>query len=62
MMEEGTSSPTTSGRVANGGGICISDTVHDHVRDKLAHVYDDRGEQVGSARFSRRAATLTPSP
>jgi adenylate cyclase len=32
--------------LAQPGGICISGTVHDQVRDKLALVYEDVGEQV----------------
>jgi class 3 adenylate cyclase len=32
--------------LAEPGGICISGTVHEQVRDKLAHSYADLGEQV----------------
>src|SRR5882762_2827337 len=32
--------------LAEPGGICISGTAHDQVRDKLALAYDDAGEQV----------------
>src|SRR5215831_13632722 len=32
--------------LAEPGGICISGTVHDHVRYKLALAYDDIGEQT----------------
>src|SRR5262249_13334086 len=31
--------------LADPGGICISGTVHEQVRDKLALAYEDRGEQ-----------------
>src|SRR5215469_5739331 len=31
--------------LADPGGICISGTVHDQVRDRLALSYEDRGEQ-----------------
>jgi adenylate cyclase len=32
--------------IAEPGGICISGTAHDQVRDKLALSYEDRGEQA----------------
>src|SRR3989441_3188051 len=32
--------------LAEGGGICISRTVHDHVKNKLALGYEDLGEQA----------------
>ena len=32
--------------LAEPGGVCISGTVHDQVRDKLTLTYEDRGEQV----------------
>jgi adenylate cyclase len=32
--------------LADPGGICISGTAHDQVRDKLALAYEDAGEQV----------------
>src|SRR6202521_5703205 len=32
--------------IAEPGGICISGTAYDHVRDKLALGYEDRGEQA----------------
>src|SRR6266446_9482883 len=31
--------------LAEPGGICISRTVRDHIRDKLAYPFEDRGEQ-----------------
>jgi len=31
--------------LAEPGGICVSGTVHDHVRDKLDFAFDDLGEQ-----------------
>jgi adenylate cyclase len=31
--------------LAEPGGICISRTVHDHIRDKLGYPFEDRGEQ-----------------
>ena len=31
--------------LAEPGGICISRTVHDQIRDKLPHAFDDLGEQ-----------------
>ena len=31
--------------LAEPGGICISRTVHDHIRDKLGYSFEDRGEQ-----------------
>src|SRR5437660_5530420 len=33
-------------RLAQPGGICISGTVYEQVRDKLALRYDDRGQQT----------------
>jgi hypothetical protein len=32
--------------LADPGGICLSGTVHDQVRDKLNLAYEDRGEQA----------------
>ena len=32
--------------LAEPGGICISRTVRDHIRDKLACPFDDMGEQT----------------
>jgi TolB-like protein/class 3 adenylate cyclase len=32
--------------LADPGGICISGTVHEHVRAKLAYPFEDRGEQT----------------
>src|ERR1700686_4574848 len=31
--------------LAEPGGICISQTVRDHIRDKLAYPFEDRGDQ-----------------
>src|SRR5690348_8892833 len=31
--------------LAEPGGICVSRTVRDHIRDKLAYPFEDRGEQ-----------------
>jgi TolB-like protein len=31
--------------LADAGGVFVSNTVHDHVRDRLPFVFDDRGEQ-----------------
>jgi adenylate cyclase len=31
--------------LARPGGVCVSGTVHDHIRDKLGIVFDDLGEQ-----------------
>src|ERR1700719_99906 len=31
--------------LAEPGGICISRTVRDHIRDKLAYPFEDRGDQ-----------------
>ena len=53
--------------LADPGGICISGTVHEQVRDKLALAYEDRGEQAvkNIARPVRvwrvRLDTATPS-
>ena len=32
--------------LAEPGGLCISGTVHDHIRDKLPYAFEDRGEQT----------------
>jgi TolB-like protein/class 3 adenylate cyclase len=32
--------------LAEPGGICISGTVRDHIRDKLTYPFEDRGEQI----------------
>src|SRR4051794_34061902 len=32
--------------LAEPGGICISRTVRDHIRDKLPYIFEDRGEQT----------------
>jgi adenylate cyclase len=31
--------------LANAGGVLVSSTVHDHVRDRLPFVFEDLGEQ-----------------
>ena len=31
--------------LADAGGVCVSNTVHDHVRDRLPFVFEDLGEQ-----------------
>src|SRR6266850_1146046 len=31
--------------LAEPGGICVSGTVRDHIRDKLPYPFEDRGEQ-----------------
>jgi adenylate cyclase len=48
--------------LAEPGGVCVSDVVHDQIRDKLPYRFADRGEQtvtniarsVGSMRFASR--------
>src|SRR5262249_55200994 len=50
--------------LAEGGGICISGTVHDQVENKLALGYDYLGEQVvkNIAKPVRAYRVLTSSP
>src|SRR3984893_3736939 len=33
--------------LADAGGVLVSNTVHDHVRDRLPFVFEDLGEQQG---------------
>jgi class 3 adenylate cyclase len=51
--------------LADPGGICISGTVHEQVRDKLTLTYEDRGEQrfqggglLGRDEFARRSSAF----
>src|SRR6266481_2014935 len=47
--------------LAERGGICISRTVRDHIRDKLAYPFEDRGEQsVKNIARSVRVYALRP--
>jgi adenylate cyclase len=47
--------------LAEPGGICISATVHEHVRGKLAYPFEDRGEQALSSTEHRvRVYSLGP--
>ena len=61
--------------LANPGGVLVSSTVHDHVRDRLPFVFEDLGEQqvkniarpvrvyrvlIGGAPMARRAARAVP--
>jgi adenylate cyclase len=46
--------------LADAGGVFVSNTVHDHVRDRLPFVFEDLGEQhVKSIACDLRAPTLT---
>jgi adenylate cyclase len=36
--------------LADAGGVFVSNTVHDHVRDRLPFVFEDLGEQQGRRR------------
>src|SRR5206468_11716584 len=50
--------------LADAGGVFVSNTVHDHVRDRLPFVFEDLGEQqvkniVRPVRVYRVRATLT---
>jgi adenylate cyclase len=46
--------------LAEPGGICVSGTVRDHIRDKLPYPFEDRGEQ--SARTSLGLSGLCVAP
>ncbi len=58
--------------LADAGGVFVSNTVHDHVRDRLPFVFEDLGEQqvkniarpvrVYRVRNAATAATSPPSP
>jgi TolB-like protein len=56
--------------LADAGGVFVSNTVHDQVRDRLPFVFEDLGEQrsktspgqYGSTGCDRRAPTLTLPP
>ena len=58
--------------LADAGGVFVSNTVHDHVRDRLPFVFEDLGEQhvkniarpvrVYRVRDSRAAAKSPPAP
>src|SRR6267143_2263717 len=49
--------------VAEPGGICISGTVRDHIRDKLPYPFEDRGEQsVKNIARPVRVYALRPEP
>jgi adenylate cyclase len=43
------------------GGICISGTVHEQVRDKLALVYQDVGEEVQEHRLAKNISVSQSS-
>jgi len=57
--------------LADAGGVFVSNTVHDHVRDRLPFVFEDLGEQhvkniarpvrVYRVRDSRAAAKSPPA-
>ena len=40
--------------LADAGGVFVSNTVHDHVRDRLPFVFEDLGEQQVEAFFEQR--------
>jgi class 3 adenylate cyclase len=49
---------------AEPGGICVSGTVYDHIRDKLAYAFEDRGEQsvrISLARSGSMHCAAKPS-
>src|ERR1700746_3207581 len=56
--------------LADAGGVLVSNTVHDHVRDRLPFVFEDLGEQqvkniarpVRAYRVRRDAAPTPPPP
>jgi adenylate cyclase len=53
--------------LADAGGVFVSNTVHDHVRDRLPFVFEDLGEQqvkniARSVRICRVRDAAAPSP
>src|SRR5882672_8318277 len=49
--------------LAEPGGICVSGTVRDHIRDKLPYPFEDRGEQsVKNIARPVRVYALRPEP
>ena len=69
FMATGSTLPARLEPLADPGGICISATVHEHVRAKLAYPFEDRGEsdaqeyyqhQCGSMRLGRRKSQSLP--
>src|SRR5438105_206070 len=50
--------------LADAGGVLVSNTVHDHVRDRLPFVFEDLGEQQvkSIARPVRSTGCARPSP
>ena len=48
--------------LADAGGVFVSNTVHDHVRDRLPYVFEDLGEQQSRTSPARCGSTASPSP